>query len=231
MSDQSNVSPSEFAREDLGLTLWRGQEDVLRAAAEAPRLAVVSGHKTGMTTAAAAAALWFYATRWSRVHLVSPGIVLVNDVLNLLPGRAAESKIYFCSSEFSWWRPDPLEVVGRTELIVVDNADHLSDETLRAIDQATDAGARAIMFGLAKAEPGTLWHQIHHGAHEPRWSTMRLNSEDTPNAQTGERVIHGLATRAWIDEKRREWGPDYASHPLYRSRVLGLFPLESGRAA
>lgn len=227
MSD-TIVSPIEFAREDLGLTLWRGQEDVLRAAAEVPRLAVVSGYKTGMTTVAAVLATWFYSTRpGARVVITSSNHLLVNDVINKVPEHVDGNRLDY----YPPCTPDRFAGLSADTLVVVDNAEAIADETMMAIDVAAHAGARVVMFGHATTVRGTLWHEIFCGACGWRWSTIRRSSEDTPNAVSGEKKIPGLATRGWIEEKRREWGPDYASHPLYRSRVLGLFPVETDARA
>ena len=51
--------------------------------------------------------------------------------------------------------------------------------------------------------------------------------EETPNVTGEGPAIPGLASRAWVDEKRREWGED---SPLYQVRVRGNFPAHAANA-
>ena len=53
------------------------------------------------------------------------------------------------------------------------------------------------------------------------WKTMTISALDVPAG------IPGLATQAWCEEKRKEWGDDSA---LYAVRVLGEFPKQGSDA-
>ena len=50
------------------------------------------------------------------------------------------------------------------------------------------------------------------------YKTIRVSSEDTPNAKQGREVIPGLASRAYCEKKKIEWGEDSS---LYKIRVKG----------
>lgn len=52
--------PVGFARDVLRIDPWSRQEEILRSILQSKRVAVVSGHKTGKSTALAILALWFY---------------------------------------------------------------------------------------------------------------------------------------------------------------------------
>lgn len=55
------------------------------------------------------------------------------------------------------------------------------------------------------------------------YKTLTISSLDSPNI-TGEGHFPGLASKAWAEEKKVEWGEDSAE---YQSRVLGEFSLRS----
>lgn len=50
---------------------------------------------------------------------------------------------------------------------------------------------------------------------------IQISAFDTPNVVEDRIVVPGLTTRAWIEERREEWGED---SPLWTARVLGEFP-------
>lgn len=59
------------------------------------------------------------------------------------------------------------------------------------------------------------------------WHSMGISAFDSPNF-TGERVPEqvaaSLVSKIWVDEKKVDWGED---NPLYRSKVLGEFSVDS----
>ena len=70
---RARTDPEWFCREVLGVTLWSKQAQILRAINRHPRVCVRSGHTTGKTHVAAAAALWFLLAYYpSKVITTAP---------------------------------------------------------------------------------------------------------------------------------------------------------------
>lgn len=56
------------------------------------------------------------------------------------------------------------------------------------------------------------------------WELLTFNCMDHENVVTGEPIFPRAITRAWVEERKEEWGED---SPLYQARVLGEWPLVS----
>jgi hypothetical protein len=120
-------------------------------------------------------------------------------------------------------------ISGRNLLYLLDEASGIPDVIYEAIEGNRAGGARIVLVGNGTRNEGEFFEAFYSKAHA--YKTIRVSSETTPNVVRGEVVIPGLATRDWVDEKRREWGEDSA---LYKVRVKGehamheegkLFPL------
>lgn len=220
------VDPVVFAAQAIGISMVLAQRDVLQAAVESPMLAVVSGHKTGMSTAAAVLSAWFYCEREpSRVVIADGGaLVLMNYLLNMVPKRAPQSRFIYtdCSipESFHWLSTSP-SVGGRSvygdTLVVVDGAHQMPDETLLAVDAvARGSKVRVVLLGHGSTASNAFTEIV--SGQRPGWRTMRFSSEGSPNVVSGTRAVPGLATAEWVHERKQEWGAD---SPLYRSRVMG----------
>lgn len=74
--------PVGYCRNVLGFTPWEKQRQMLEAVRDYMRIAIVSGHKTGKSTFAAAVALWFYCSfRDARVVMSSTTARQVDQIL------------------------------------------------------------------------------------------------------------------------------------------------------
>jgi hypothetical protein len=228
--------PVGFATDVLGVTLWDRQEEILRAAAEADRFAVRSGHKVGKSTSAVCIALWFVCTRErARVILTAPTHRQIRSIL-----WKELKRIYNCSLEDLGGQlnempenglqfPDGREVVGffTTEpekmagisgpavMFIIDEASGYPVDIYEAIEGNRAGGAQLGMF----SNPTMLSGFFYEAFHEKRnlWRTLHVDSAEA--AKTG---IPGLATEAWLAEKLDEWGED---SPLYQVRARGNFPV------
>lgn len=107
-------------------------------------------------------------------------------------------------------------VSGKNLLYLVDEASGVPDIIFEAIEGNRAGGARVALFGNPTRTEGEHF-EAFHGKSE-FYFTIRISSEETPNVITGREVVPGLATREWVEEKRREWGED---SPMYRIRVKG----------
>lgn len=107
-------------------------------------------------------------------------------------------------------------ISGKHLLYIVDEASGVNDDIFTAIEGNRAGGAKIILFSNPTRNEGEHYEAFHSKAH--LYKTIRISSEETPNAIEGREVIPGLAGRAWIEEKKLEWGED---SPMYRVRVKG----------
>lgn len=107
-------------------------------------------------------------------------------------------------------------ISGRNVLYLCDEASGIPDEIFEAIEGNRAGGARIVLAGNGTRNSGELYEAFN--AKSAFYRTLRISSEETPNVVQGRDVVPGLAARAWIEEKQREWGEN---SPLYRVRVKG----------
>lgn len=134
-------------------------------------------------------------------------------------------------------------VSGANILYIIDEASGVDDAIFEAIEGNRAGGAKILLFSNPTRTEGEFYESHHSkalqfekdgtpildasGKQKGFYKTIRVSSEETPNVRLGRRVIPGLATSEWIEEKRREWGPKSA---LYMVRVEGKFALaETGK--
>lgn len=119
-------------------------------------------------------------------------------------------------------------ISGRNLLYLLDESSGIKAEIFEAIEGNRAGGARVAMFSNPTKTSGEFYDS--HNSKARFYSCHTISSEETPNALYGDddpRAIPGLATRAWIEEKKEEWGED---SPLYKVRVRGEFAeLEEGK--
>lgn len=232
---------------------WKGrgttQAQWMRAAVRSRRLAVRSGHKTGKSRGAAQLALWFWTMfDHATVVLTAPTgrqieEVCWKEVCELY--KLARARGFDLGGRL-YERPDKgLRGPQSRRLfgIAAEKADSFSGISAPLIVYIVDEGSgvdEAIWEAILGNSAGTSWvitignptqvtGQFYRCFHEERheWRTFNLSSEDTPNVVEGAEVIPGLATRSYIEERRRVWRP-HEVHPAYAVRVRGDFP---GRGA
>lgn len=109
-------------------------------------------------------------------------------------------------------------VSGENVLYLVDEASGVPKEIYQGIEGNRAGDAKLAMFGNPTKNEGDFYDAFNAKARF--YTTITVSSESTPNVVAGEKVVPGLATREWIDEKREEWGEN---SPLFKVRVLGEF--------
>jgi hypothetical protein len=108
------------------------------------------------------------------------------------------------------------------QLFLIDQEEHVAPEIWDAIEENLAAGRDSLaVFSVPSATGGRFFDAFH--ANASLWQRFHISSEETPNVKSGTKTVPGLATRAWVEEKRVEWGPDYAKDPRYQVRVQGVF--------
>lgn len=238
--------PVLFAREVLGIEPWARQIEVLEAIRDYPRVAVASGHKVSKSHTAAIIALWYFCSfPDARVVLTSVTARQVDQILwRELRMMHSRAKVTIGGELRDLARTglradDFREVVGFTAreaeavagisgkhlLYIPDEASGIDDSIFEAIEGNRAGGARIVMFSNPTRTEGEFFRAFHEKSQF--YKCIRISSEETPNVVEGRLVIPGLATREWVEEKRREWGE---SSPLYKVRVKGEFVLrEEGK--
>ena len=116
-------------------------------------------------------------------------------------------------------------VSGANLFYIVDEASGVPDDIYEAIEGNRAGGAKILLLGNPTKTTGEHFHAFN--SKQAFYRTHRISSEDTPNCIEGRKVIPGLATREWVEEKRKEWGED---SPMYKVRVKGEHALsEDGK--
>lgn len=107
-------------------------------------------------------------------------------------------------------------ISGENLLYILDEASGIPQLIFDAIEGNRAGGARLVMFSNPTRNEGEFYEAFH--GKSAFYHGITVSSEETPNVLAGRKVVPGLATREWIDEKREEWGED---SPLYTVRVKG----------
>jgi ribosomal protein S27AE len=245
--------PVEFTRVLLNHAIWSKQQEILYSLGKFARTAVKACHASGKTFIAAAAVLWWITTRkegiavttaptWTQVERLLWGEIrgMVNCAniaypkpsatsLQLGPGRYAMGLSTNEGVRFQGFHGDIL--------IVIDEAPGVLPEIYEAIEGIRAGGdVRVLSLGNPIISSGPFYDAFT--ANREGWNLITISAFDTPNLEgvTLEQLLEMseavldenprpyLTTRRWVKEKHSEWGP---GHPLWESRVLGNFPLQS----
>ncbi len=237
--------PVGFCRDVLGFEPWEGQRKVLEALARGDSVSNPAGRAVGKSRLDAAAALWFSCTRGqgARVVLTAPTFKQVQQILweeirNLFtyakqPIRGECAKMASTGARMATGaqiigitaeKPEAFQGIrGREMLVIADEASGIDEDIFTVIDGNTAGGAKLLLTGNPTKSKGYFRESMR----SPRFECIKLSSCDSPNVVAGENVVRGLATREWVDERKREWGED---SPLYKIHVLGeVVEAEEGR--
>lgn len=233
----------------FGLRVWPRQAEFLRACRDHARVSVTSGHKTGKTRSLAILAWWFTsdpdARPAARVPMTSSSAeqlkrALWREVTALW--RLAKARGYDLPEPaldpatgvrwddgreiFGFSTKDAERAAGVSGAWIkylIDEASGVAATIFEAIEGNRAGGTKGSTSTVLASNPTQQsgeFFQSHHGKRD-LYHALTLSSEEA--AET-EPPIPGLATREWIEEKRREWKPD---SPIYAVRVLGRFPGQS----
>ncbi len=248
-SPEALADPVVFAGEVFGLRVWHRQAELLRAVRDHDRVTVTSGHKTGKSTSLAVLAWWFTADPQrrpaARVVLSSASArqvkkILWREIRALY--RRAKDRGYELGPEpaldpetgVTW--PDGRELLGFSTnepekmagvsgahlLFLLDEASGIPEEIFEAVEGNRAGGAKVALTSNPTQQSGEFY-ESHHGK-RPFYFTLTISSEEAAEVEP---PIPGLATRAWIDEKRAEWGED---SPLLDVRCRGRFAKQASDA-
>ena len=231
-------SPVMFAKEVLGVSMWSKQEEVLAALREHRRVAVKSGNGLGKGFSAAVAILWFLCCHdpavvlstaptfrqvrhvlWREVHRLYQragrplGGKLLETRLEMSEGRFALGLSADSDEEFHGFHSPNM-------LIVVDEAEGVEEPIYEAIEAVmTSENCKLLLIG----NPTTMSGTFRRAFHEDRdlYHTLTISALESPNVVEGQKVVPGLVSKRWVEERKKVWGEE---NPIYQARVLGEFP-------
>lgn len=244
-TDPWALRPVEYATEQLGDFLWSKQREIVESVRDNMRTAVRSCHGVGKTRVAADVALTFLAThRNSRVVTTAPTWTQVEQLLwreiraGVTRGQArrAHPLIFPDATATKLELGEQWFAIGQSTnqperfqghhadhlLLIVDEASGVDEAIYEAAEGfLTAEGSRVLLIGNPTRAAG----QFHRAFTSERamWNGIHISAFDSPNL-TGENVpphvARALISKAWVDEKHEQWGPD---SPMYQVRVLGDF--------
>jgi hypothetical protein len=245
--------PVLFALMMLNVHLWAKQQEILKSVANHLRTAVKACHASGKTFLAAAVVLWWITTHreavavttaptwtqverllWGEIHaMISQALIKypkpTATSLQLGPGRYAIGLSTNEGVRFQGFHGNVL--------IVLDEAPGVLPEIYEAVEGIRAGGdVRVLALGNPIISSGPFFEAF--SSNREGWNLITISGFDTPNLEgvTLERLLQMsereldenpwpcLTTRRWIKEKYIEWG---LGHPLWESRVLGNFPMQS----
>ncbi len=230
-------SPVGFARAYLGVRLWSKQEEVLKAVRDNRRVAVKAGNGLGKGFTAAVAVLWFLSCHAPAIVLTTaPTARQVRHVLwreiGRLHGNAARplggnmfsTRLEIAHDRFalglSTDEADQFQGFHSPNmLIVVDEAEGVSEEIYEAIDAVmTASNCKLLLIGNPTSDSGAFRRAFY----EDRgvFHTITISALESPNVEQQRVVVPGLTTTEWVAERAVLWGED---SPMYQARVLGRF--------
>lgn len=119
-------------------------------------------------------------------------------------------------------------ISGKNLLFIIDEASGVSKTIFEGIEGNMAGGAKMLMLSNPTKTDGDFFEAFHE--HKEFFKLFQVSGEDTPNFKYGDsdpRAIPGLASRDWIDQKKKQWGED---NPLFKVHVKGEFAtLEDGK--
>lgn len=232
--------PVGFVREVLGAEPWDKQVEALEMLVKPGRKAIKSGRKTGKSTVAAWAALWFYCSfPRAQVLITAPHHKQVQDIIwkevrywhrrarikidgepSLRPDAGLRSPDDRTIKGFVAVSKEGAQGYSGEQFYIVDEASGKAlDPTFESIEGNRAGGAvRVLLLGNPTRTEGEFYDAFN--SKSKFYATMTISSEDTPNVKAGRTIIPHLADPGWIEEMRIMHGVD---SPFYKVHVLGEF--------
>lgn len=241
-----NNDPLFFIENILGWKPWAKQREIIEAFRTERRITIKSGHGVGKTKLMAGLILQYLFTRPdTMVVTTAPSWTLVETVLwgqirsqyhnalcpEVLGGTVLNTAIktlddnHFAIGISS---DEPERVSGfhnKNVLVVVDEASGVEDRMLDALEGLlTQQNSKLVFIG----NPINTSNKFYKSFYDPEYSSLfkkiTISCYDSPNVKTGNELIPGLVSLRYVEDFKKQFGENSS---IFRSRVLGEFPLES----
>jgi phage terminase large subunit len=111
-------------------------------------------------------------------------------------------------------------ISGRNMVFVFDEAGGVKAQFFEAMKGNAAGGVRWVMAGNPLHTTGEQY-DAHHGKRSLYSHVQEIDSQRTPNVIEGRKVVPGLATREWVEQRAVDWGRDSSAFDI---RVRGRFP-------
>ena len=235
-------NPSIFAKQMLGVDLWKKQREVLDALSKDRFVAVRSCNGSGKTFTAALATIWWLMShREGIVITTAPTQRQVKQNLwreikkfhflnrDLIGGKLSSTQLELSNERYAFgFSTDTTDRFQgfhhQNILVIVDEAAGVKESIFDAIlGTISSANARMLMIGNPNHLSGTFYDAFHKN--RDSWHTVHISAFDTPafddRPEDTEPLPPGISTRDWEARIAKNHGKD--SH-AYQVRILGDFP-------
>lgn len=203
-----------------------------------PNTITISCNAGGKTFVAAGIILWFLCTKKDSIVLTSAPTwrqvtsVLWAEITQMynnakfpIGGELTTGKLQLGPKWFALGLPSSEEVRfqgyhAENILIVFDEAAGIEPHIYTAAQgNLTSQNSRLLLIGNPTSPTGMFYEYSKN----PNWNRIHISAFDSPAIDEPEKYPY-LVNKKWIMEREQEWG---RTSPMYISRVLGEFPLES----
>lgn len=230
--------PVFFCQKVLGVDPWTKQKDILYSLRDNSNTVCVSCNAGGKSFISAAGILWFSSTKKDSITLTSAPTwrqvisVLWAEITKMyynakypLGGELTNGQLKFGPKWYVLGLPSSEEVRfqgyhAEDILVVFDEAAGIDPPIYTAAQgNLTSKNSRLLLIGNPTSPTGMFYEYSKN----PNWHKIHISAFDSPAIEEPDKYPY-LVNRKWIEERAAEWG---TSSPMYVSRVLGDFPLES----
>lgn len=229
-----------FSQKVLQGKSWSKMDEMFDAISEHPNVAVRSGHATSKSFTFARIGLWFLTCyppakvimtaptgRQTRDILWSEVVKAYAPVSQIIGGKMTLQRLEIQNDYFMLafkskdYDPNAFQGFHSPNIMLI------YDEACGIARPLWEAGEGlkigTVVKHLVGGQPFDPISPFAECFKSPMWHKIHISCLDSPNI-TGECKIEGLVDRAWVEDKKLQWGED---SPLYRMRVLGEFPESS----
>lgn len=223
---QYRNDPDRFARDILGITLWKKQQDIAQSVLINRFTTVEAGHSVGKTVDSAVLGLWWLSTRNPATLLTSapthhqtnnllwrnmrqykdnaraqlPGIILQTPRWEITPNRFGIGLSPRKATDI-----DVATLQGYHSpnlLVILDEAGGLTLPLWNAaMSLVTGEFNRFLAIGNPVARSGPFFDSTQQSS----FHSIRISCLDHPNVLTDTEVVPGAVSRQWVEERINDW--------------------------
>lgn len=236
-------NPAYFFKTILNWEPWEKQEEILESLLLNKETYVQSCNSAGKSWLAAGIVIWWLSTRNGKVITTAPTWRQVKSILwakiavqcqkaPVLGLKPLQSRLDvgpdWYAEGLSTRQPERFQGYHGKVLVVVDEASGIDNEEIwGSIDgNLTDFQEdRLLAIGNPNDPESPFARKCKLPNRKGEKKTIKISAYDTPNVKAGRKVVDGLVTAQFVEQKKHEWG---VNSPMYQIRILGEFPKTGG---